>query len=181
MSLTHNRFVIAWLSFATHAPDPTTVPGFENEYLTTLLMFHIIPLTYPLLSSVNIVKGEIHNVLWLMKTNRRWVSTLRFKQEIPLQLEDPLTRNFKALHEHLLAFHDIAEVDTLRFLKPFLAVISAHQANSEITAAALSSIDKFLLYGFIQAEVMKSRSLSSTRPWATQDVAQGNNSTLVTN
>ncbi len=100
--------------------------------------------------SVNIVKGEIHNVL---KSNRRWLTPLRFKQEIPLQLQDPVTRDFKLLHEHLLSFHDIAHVDTLRFLQPFLHVIISTHTNAQMTAAALSSLDKFLLYGFVKLEV----------------------------
>ena len=92
-------------------------------------------------------------MLWIMKTTRRSLSTLRFKQELPLQLQDPLTRGFKALHEYLLTFNDIAEVDSLKFLIPFLSVIKSHQTNAEITAAALAALDKFLLYGFILPDV----------------------------
>jgi hypothetical protein len=36
-------------------------------------------------NAVNCVKGEIHNVLYVMRLNRRWASEARFKVEIPLQ------------------------------------------------------------------------------------------------
>jgi hypothetical protein len=35
-------------------------------------------------TSVNIVKGEIHNVLWVMRSNRKWSAKARFTQEISL-------------------------------------------------------------------------------------------------
>ncbi len=34
--------------------------------------------------SVNIVKGEIHNVVWFMRSTRKWATKARFAQEIPL-------------------------------------------------------------------------------------------------
>ena len=37
-------------------------------------------------NAVNCVKGEIHNVLYVMRLNRRWASEARFKVEIPLQV-----------------------------------------------------------------------------------------------
>ncbi len=41
---------------------------------------------------VHCVKGEIHNVLYVMRLNRRWASEARFKVEIPLQVGVRLSR-----------------------------------------------------------------------------------------
>lgn len=45
---------------------------------------------------------------------------------------------------------DISELDTLTYLKPFLAVIRSEETSGPITGVALSSIHKFLSYGFIR-------------------------------
>lgn len=124
-------------------------------------------------NAVNCVKGEIHNVVSVMRLNRRWASEKRFQREVPLHSESPLLRAFKTLHNHVSAsslllnhqwrltffalqmdgFDDLTEVDTVEYLQPFLDVVESHDTNGVITGAALSSINKFLLYGFISPEV----------------------------
>lgn len=76
-------------------------------------------------NGVSIVKGEIHRCMAAMRSNQRWASDARFRQEIPLQLESSLLRGFKSLHQRLQAFSDLGDVDTVMYLSPFLDVIVA--------------------------------------------------------
>ena len=80
-------------------------------------------------NSINCVKGEIHNMLTVMRLNARWASGARFRREIPLQAESPLTRGLKALHDHLQGYCDIRDVDTVRYLTPFVAVVRSARAT----------------------------------------------------
>ena len=65
-------------------------------------------------NAVLCVKGEIHNVLTVLRLNSRWASRERFSREVPLQAESPLSRAFKGLHSHLEEVDDLANVDTVR-------------------------------------------------------------------
>jgi brefeldin A-resistance guanine nucleotide exchange factor 1 len=100
-------------------------------------------------NGVRIVKGEIHNVLSIMRLNRRYNSSTRFLREIPAAAESPLVRGLKALHESLAAYTDLKDFDTMVWLRPFLDVIESAETSGPITGVALSSLSKFLLYGFI--------------------------------
>ena len=59
-----------------------------------------------------------------------------------LRISDPLSITMLPI--------DISELDTLTYLKPFLAVIRSEETSGPITGVALSSIHKFLSYGFIR-------------------------------
>ena len=87
-----------------------------------------------------------------MRSTRKWATKSRFKQEIPLEMEDPFTRSFRQLHSFLLSYHDIKQVDSLVFISPFLMIITSDDTNGDITGCALESINKFLLYGFINED-----------------------------
>ena len=103
------------------------------------------------------LSSEIHNMLTVMRLNARWASGARFRREIPLQAESPLTRGLKALHDHLQGFCDIRDVDTVRYLAPFVAVVRSARASGPLTGAALSSLHKFLLYGFLSRHATRAR------------------------
>ena len=96
-------------------------------------------------------------MLTVMRLNARWASGARFRREIPLQAESPLTRGLKALHDHLQGFCDIRDVDTVRYLAPFVAVVRSARASGPLTGAALSSLHKFLLYGFLSRHATRAR------------------------
>jgi brefeldin A-resistance guanine nucleotide exchange factor 1 len=89
---------------------------------------------------VNCVKGEIHNLLAVM----------RFMPDFspnPTPVRpNQYTSDFNALFEQLVVCSDPDEVD---YYAPFLRVIQANDVSGPITGVALSSIHKFLLYGFI--------------------------------
>lgn len=84
-----------------------------------------------------------------MRLNRRYNSSTRFVREIPAASESPLVRGLKALHESLASFSDVLDFDTMIWLRPFLAVVESAETSGPITGGALSSLSKFLLYGFI--------------------------------
>ncbi|KAE8996318.1 hypothetical protein PR003_g20860 [Phytophthora rubi] len=104
---------------------------------------------------MNCVKGEIHNVLSMMRVNARWASVDRFTQEIPASTQSPMMRAFKQLHYELQSVTDLADVDTVAYLLPFVMVIESERTSGFITGAALSAINKFLLYGLITGESLR--------------------------
>ena len=103
-------------------------------------------------SSVAVLKGEIHNVLALMRANARYSAVWRFTRESPDNKENPLVAGLKSLHETLVNVRDIADVDTVDWLKPFLDIIVTPETSGPITAGALGSISKFLLYEFVRTK-----------------------------
>lgn len=103
-------------------------------------------------NAVNCVKGEIHNVLSMMRVNQRWASGARFQREVPLHSESPLLRNFKTLHQDLESCTDLNDFDTLNYLEPFLQILESEHASGIITGVAVSSLNKFLLYELLTAE-----------------------------
>ncbi|KAK1930394.1 ARF guanine-nucleotide exchange factor GNOM [Phytophthora citrophthora] len=104
---------------------------------------------------MNCVKGEIHNVLSMMRVNARWASMDRFTQEIPASTQSPMMRSFKQLHYELQSVTDLADVDTVTYLLPFIMVIESERTSGFITGAAISAINKFLLYGLITCESLR--------------------------
>ncbi|CAI5700643.1 unnamed protein product [Peronospora effusa] len=104
---------------------------------------------------MNCVKGEIHNVLSMMRVNARWASADRFTQEIPASTQSPMMRAFKQLHYELQSVTDLSDVDTVTYLLPFIMVIESERTSGFITGAAISAINKFLLYGLITCESLR--------------------------
>jgi hypothetical protein len=80
-------------------------------------------------SGVLIVKGEIHNVLSMMRQSTRWASVARFQLEMSADHESGLVRAFRTLQDHLQPFRDLDDVDTVEYLKPFLAVVRSVEAR----------------------------------------------------
>lgn len=103
-------------------------------------------------SSVAVLKGEIHNVLALMRANARYSAVWRFTRESPDNKENPLVAGLKSLHESLVNVRDLSDLDTVDWLKPFLDIIVTPETSGPITGGALGSISKFLLYEFVRPE-----------------------------
>ncbi|CAK8991723.1 Golgi-specific brefeldin A-resistance guanine nucleotide exchange factor 1 (BFA-resistant GEF 1) [Durusdinium trenchii] len=106
---------------------------------------------------LNCVRSEIHNVLSTMRRNGRWAAEERFVREIPSEYENPLIRALKSLHDFLQPFEDINDVDAVSYLQPFLDVVAFPNTNGAMTGRALSSINKFLLYGAVTQESPRGR------------------------
>jgi golgi-specific brefeldin A-resistance guanine nucleotide exchange factor 1 len=83
--------------------------------------------------TINSIKGEIHNLL----------AVLRF---LPSSCPEVYINELLDLFQKLLVCSDVDSVD---FWTPFLKIIQGPDASSSIKGVALSSIHKFLLYGFL--------------------------------
>lgn len=95
--------------------------------------------------------GEIHNVL----TALRLTSSARrraYLHHSAAELEEPLLRGLKQLHEQLSQARALLEVDTRAVLEPFLAVIECAFADAHVTLTALQSAHKFLVYQHIHQD-----------------------------
>ena len=57
----------------------------------------------------------------------------------------------------LQGFADLAEVDTVQYLSPFLEVIMSEKTSGPITGVALSSDNKFILYNIISRDSLRVR------------------------
>jgi hypothetical protein len=61
-------------------------------------------------------------------------------------------KSFRKLNEYLDGLFDLAEVDSVSYITPFYDVIVSDKANGPLTSAALSSLSKFVLYGFLSRQ-----------------------------
>jgi len=80
-----------------------------------------------------------------MKLNVRYTSPNPRNVSRTQESGSPLVKAFKNLQENVLYSHrDIASLDTLVYLKPFLSVIRSEETTGPITGVALASVNKFL-------------------------------------
>ena len=103
-------------------------------------------------TATRVMKGEIHNVLTVMRADPRYVSPMRFEEELVEQDEHPLLAKFRDLHATLCAWESSPQdrlPDALVYLPPFCEAIQGRDISASITGAALSALHKFLLYGFL--------------------------------
>jgi golgi-specific brefeldin A-resistance guanine nucleotide exchange factor 1 len=104
------------------------------------------------INGVTCIKGEIHNIMTLFRLSTRWAAHNRFSGELFIQDESPLIRSFRHLNEQLEGIYDLKMVDCVLYLQPFRYVIISDHASGPLTSAALSSISKFVLYGFLSPD-----------------------------
>ena len=74
-------------------------------------------------------------------------------------------RTFKSLHERISVHNDLEGLDPMIYFGPFLDLIEnpetplpfppAVTCRAELTQLALSSIDKFILYGLVTRDVIR--------------------------
>ena len=102
-----------------------------------------------------VIKGEIHNVLNVMRSDSRYVSPLRFIEELPMDEHHPLLLQLRELHRSLseweLLHHD-KQPEAKLYLPAFCEAIKSRDISASVTGAALNAIHKFLLYGFLTSE-----------------------------
>ena len=129
------------------------------------------------MQGINCVKGEIHNVLTVLRLNpprdangSHSSSLLSSSSSSPSSSthsssyshyyssdnrygteDNSLIRQLKDLYELLSLHSSLSELDTSSFLSPFLSVVSSHTTDIFTTAAALHSVHKFLVYGLINS------------------------------
>ncbi|XP_055083101.1 Golgi-specific brefeldin A-resistance guanine nucleotide exchange factor 1 [Periophthalmus magnuspinnatus] len=96
--------------------------------------------------SVYIVQGEVGLVVGAIKRNSRWNTHTPLDEE-----QDPLLNSFAQLRDVLNNIKDLSEVEPNVFLRPFLEVVRSEDTTGPITGLALTSVNKFLSYGLIDA------------------------------
>jgi len=120
------------------------------------------------LSHSEVVKGEIHNVLSIIKADPHYSSNCRFSSELYhpsvalSQILSPLISSLRELNEHLTlgelnrikcnaatSASSAGYIDAITYLTPFCTAISSCDVSAPITGAALSALHKFILYGLI--------------------------------
>lgn len=104
------------------------------------------------INGVTCIKGEIHNIMTLLRLSTRWLTHSRFSGELLIQDENPIVRSFRRLNEKLEGIYDLRMVDCVDYLQSFCQVIISDSASGPLTSAALSSVSKFVLYGFLSAD-----------------------------
>lgn len=72
-------------------------------------------------------------------------------------------RTFKSLHERISLHSDLEGLDPMEYFEPFLDLVANPETpfvslfllicSADLTFVALSSIDKFLLYGLVTKDV----------------------------
>ncbi|XP_052429424.1 Golgi-specific brefeldin A-resistance guanine nucleotide exchange factor 1 isoform X1 [Carassius gibelio] len=96
--------------------------------------------------NIYIVQGEISVVVAAIKRNSRWSTHTPLDEE-----QDPLLNSFSHLKETLNNIKDLSDVEPNVFLRPFLEVVRSEDTTGPITGLALTSVNKFLSYGLIDA------------------------------
>ncbi|XP_032397828.1 Golgi-specific brefeldin A-resistance guanine nucleotide exchange factor 1 isoform X2 [Etheostoma spectabile] len=96
--------------------------------------------------NIYIVQGEISTVVGAIKRNSRWNTHTPLDEE-----QDPLLNSFGHLKEILNNIKDLSDVEPNVFLRPFLEVVRSEDTTGPITGIALTSVNKFLSYGLIDA------------------------------
>lgn len=105
-------------------------------------------------SAASVIKGEIHNLLSILRhvevlENKNTFSLLRFEQEVLYNKNiHPLLAIFRELNDYLSNCNS-NKVDVFAMVRPFAEAVILQEMNAEVTGAALSSLHKFLLYGFL--------------------------------
>ncbi|XP_035461368.2 Golgi-specific brefeldin A-resistance guanine nucleotide exchange factor 1 isoform X3 [Scophthalmus maximus] len=96
--------------------------------------------------NIYIIQGEISTVVGAIKSHSRW------KTHTPLDEEqDPLLHSFGHLKEILNSIKELSDIEPNLFLRPFLEVVRSEDTTGPITGLALTSVNKFLSYGLIDA------------------------------
>ena len=136
------------------------------------------------MQGINCVKGEIHNVLTVLRLNpprdiptsssaaaassgssassHSHSSSYSHYYSSDPNYDNSLIRQLKDLYELLSLHSSLSTIDTVAFLSPFLAVISTDSTDLFTTAAALHSVHKFLVYGLVSSHYSAARALILT-------------------
>lgn len=93
-----------------------------------------------------IVQGQVGLVVGAIKRNSRWNTHTPLDEE-----QDPLLNSFAQLKDVLNNIKDLSEIEPNVFLRPFLEVVRSEDTTGPITGLALTSVNKFLSYGLIDA------------------------------
>lgn len=89
-------------------------------------------------------------MLTLMRLNTKWSAPKTQRTpSVSDSYEASFVSSFRHLNEYLEGRFDLNNVDCIEYLSPFYQIITSESASGPLTCAALSSLVKFLLYGFL--------------------------------
>ena len=107
------------------------------------------------IDGVSCIKGEVHSLLTSMRLTTRWnSSSLRNPRSAQkdTEIKSPFVTSFRNLNEYLSGIFDIADVDCVRYISPFYEIIVSDTASGPLTSVALSSVCKFVMFGFLSTD-----------------------------
>lgn len=95
-----------------------------------------------------VVQCEANVVVALLKKSHRRYGNSLIHPSV-LDTQDPLLRSFADLKDVLNSVSDLAEINPISYLSPFLDVIKSEHTNGPVTSQAIISVEKFVNYGLI--------------------------------
>ncbi len=102
-------------------------------------------------NAVLCIKGEIHSLITSIRLNSRWsMQPARLSRDSSHNDDSNPINAFRRLNEYLEGLYDLEKVECVSYVKPFHDIIISDKANGPLTSAALSSLSKFILYGFFK-------------------------------
>ncbi|KAF6039541.1 GBF1 [Bugula neritina] len=96
-------------------------------------------------NALYLVQGEISCIVTEMKRS------IRSSSHSPHE-ENPLISCFTDLRDTLHNTKALSEIEPIVFLSPFLELVRSEETTGRITGLALTSINKFIAYGFIDCK-----------------------------
>ncbi|CEF66676.1 Golgi-specific brefeldin A-resistance guanine nucleotide exchange factor 1 [Strongyloides ratti] len=101
-----------------------------------------------------VVQCEANVVVALLKKSHRRYGNSLIHPSV-LDTQDPLLRSFADLKDVLNSVSDLAEINPISYLSPFLDVIKSEHTNGPVTSQAIISVEKFVNYGLIDDNSIK--------------------------
>ena len=118
------------------------------------------------MSAVNCIKGEIRAVTVLLKMYLSWSQSSSSSSVTHhdysyssgmYQDDDGFLASFRRLNDYLERRHSLLDVDCVAYLRPFYGIVISQRASGPLTNAALSSLSKFVFYGFLSVDCPHAR------------------------
>ena len=118
------------------------------------------------MSAVNCIKGEIRAVTVLLKMYLSWSQSSSSSSVTHhdysyssgmYQDDDGFLASFRRLNDYLERRHSLLDVDCVAYLRPFYGIVISQRASGPLTNAALTSLSKFVFYGFLSVDCPHAR------------------------
>lgn len=118
------------------------------------------------MSAVNCIKGEISAVTVLLKLYLSWSQSSSSSSVTHhdysyssgmYQDDDGFLASFRRLNDYLERRHSLLDVDCVAYLRPFYGIVISQRASGPLTNAALTSLSKFVFYGFLSVDCPHAR------------------------
>jgi hypothetical protein len=111
------------------------------------------------INGVTCIKGEIHSIMTLMRLNTRWSQSQSVRLSAAAAAaatssveENPMVLAYRRLNEYMEGIFDLRDLDCVMYIAPFYHIIVSNQGSGPLTSAALSSLSKFVMFGFMSLE-----------------------------